>query len=117
MPLKTVVSKDLQVKFCSFDLYNLRIFNRRRASAVGIANNYVLDRQRVEDRVPLGARIFSFHIVHTGSGAHPATYPMDIRSSFFGGKGPGREANHSPPDSTEVKNSLICTSVPPYAFM
>jgi hypothetical protein len=113
MPLKTVISKDLQAKFCSFDLYNLRLFNRRRASAVGIATNCVLNRQGVEDRVPLGARIFSFHI---GFGAHPA-YPMDIRSSLSGGKGPGREANHSPPASTEVKNTLICTSIPPYVFM
>jgi hypothetical protein len=43
--------------------------------------------------------------VQTGSGAHPASYPMGTRSSIPGGKRPGHEANHSPPSSTEVKNS------------
>jgi hypothetical protein len=30
---------------------------------------------------------------------------------------PGREADHSPPTSVEVKNTWIYTSTPPYAFM
>jgi hypothetical protein len=30
---------------------------------------------------------------------------------------PGREADHSPPTSAEVKNKWIYTSTPPYAFM
>jgi hypothetical protein len=30
---------------------------------------------------------------------------------------PGREADHSPPNSAEVKNTLIYTSIPPYSFM
>jgi hypothetical protein len=30
---------------------------------------------------------------------------------------PGREAEHSPPTSTEVKKMWICTSIPPYAYM
>jgi hypothetical protein len=32
-------------------------------------------------------------------------------------KRPGREANHSPPSSTEVKNEWSYTSTPPYVFM
>jgi hypothetical protein len=30
---------------------------------------------------------------------------------------PGREANHSPPSSAEVKNARNYTSTPPYVFM
>jgi hypothetical protein len=32
-------------------------------------------------------------------------------------KWPGREADHSPPASAEVKKMWIYTSTPPYAFM
>jgi hypothetical protein len=42
---------------------------------------------------------------------------MDIGGSFPGGKRPGREADHSPPASAEVKKMWIYTSTPPYAFM
>jgi hypothetical protein len=34
-----------------------------------------------------------------------------------GVKRPGREADHSPPASAEVKKTWIYTSTPPYAFM
>jgi hypothetical protein len=37
--------------------------------------------------------------------------------SFPGVKRPGREADHSPPTSAEVKKMWIYTSTPPYAFM
>jgi hypothetical protein len=39
------------------------------------------------------------HRVQTGSGAHPASYPMGTRGSFP----PGREADHSPPSNAKVK--------------
>jgi hypothetical protein len=43
--------------------------------------------------------------VQTGSGAHPASYPMGTGGSFPGSKAwPGRDADHSPPSSAEVKN-------------
>jgi hypothetical protein len=32
---------------------------------------------------------FSLHLVQTGSGAHPASYPVGTRDSFLGGKAPG----------------------------
>jgi hypothetical protein len=42
--------------------------------------------------------------VHTGSGAHPASYTVGTEGSFSGGKArPGRDADHSPPSSAEVK--------------
>jgi hypothetical protein len=52
-------------------------------SRIGIATGYGLDDQGVGVRVALGARIF---VVQTGSGAHLASYPMDIGGSFTGGK-------------------------------
>jgi len=58
--------------------------------------------------------IFSLcHRVQTGSGMHPAFYPMDTGGSYPGVKRPGREADHSPPSSPEVKNMWRYTSTPP----
>jgi hypothetical protein len=48
-------------------------------SAVGIATGYGLDGR--------GVRVS--HIVHTGSGAHPASYPMGTGGSFLSGKAAG----------------------------
>jgi len=51
-----------------------------------------------------GAGNFSLHYgVQAGFGAHPASYPVSMRGSFTGGKVAGREADHSPPSSTEIK--------------
>jgi hypothetical protein len=42
--------------------------------------------------------------LQTGSWAHPASYPMGTGGPFPGGKArPGRDADHSPPSSAEVK--------------
>jgi hypothetical protein len=51
-----------------------------------------------------GAGNFSLHhSVQNGSGAHPASYPVSTRGCFLGVKRPGRDADHSPPSSAEVK--------------
>jgi hypothetical protein len=52
------------------------------------------------------------HRVQTGSGAQPYSYTMGTRVKW-----PGREADHSPPSSAEVKNAWSYTSTPQYAFM
>jgi hypothetical protein len=58
-------------------------------------------------RVLAGAGNFSLHHhVQTGSGAHPGYYPMGTRGSFLGCKAAGREADHSPPSSAEVKECV-----------
>jgi hypothetical protein len=57
------------------------------------------------------------YIVQTGSGVHPTSYTAGTGGSFPGVKRPGREADHSPPTSAEVKKIWIYTSTPPYAFM
>jgi hypothetical protein len=55
-------------------------------------------------RFPVGAGNFPFHHhVQNGSGAHPASYPMGTGAFSPGVKRPGREADHSPPSSAEVK--------------
>jgi hypothetical protein len=44
-------------------------------------------RPRVRSSNPGSGKIFSpFHVVQTGSGAHPASYPMGTGGSFTGGK-------------------------------
>jgi hypothetical protein len=64
--------------------------------------------------VPVGAGNFSLHLrVQTGSGFHPAFYPMGTRYSFPGDKAAGRQADHSPPFSAEVKKAWSHISTPP----
>jgi hypothetical protein len=55
--------------------------------------------------IPERAEDFSSTLcVQTGSGAHPASYTVGAEGSFPGGKArPGRDADHSPPSSAEVK--------------
>jgi hypothetical protein len=57
---------------------------------------------------------FSLHYrVQTDSGTHSVSYPVDTRGFSLGIKGPGREADQSPPPSAEVKKAWIYTSSPP----
>jgi hypothetical protein len=58
-------------------------------------------------RFPAGAgNFFLRRHVQNGSGAHPASYPMGTGGSFPGVKRSGREADHSPPSSAEVKECV-----------
>jgi hypothetical protein len=67
-----------------------------RGSSVSIVTDHGLD----DWGSPTEAEDFSSGLcVQTGSGAHPASYPIGT-----GGKGrPGRDTDHSPPSSAEVK--------------
>jgi hypothetical protein len=70
----------------------------------GIALGYSLDDRGSRVRFPAGAGNFSLHHrVQNGSGAHPASYPMGTGGFSLEVKRPRREADHSPPSSTEVK--------------
>jgi hypothetical protein len=53
------------------------------------------------------------HRVQTGSGAHPASYPMGTRALSLGVKRSEREADHSPPSRAEVKYAWGYASTPP----
>jgi hypothetical protein len=78
---------------------------RSRGSSGSIVSDYGLDDRAIEVRSPTGADFSSSPCVQTGFGAHPASYPMGTRGSYPGGKArPGRDADHSPPSSAEVKN-------------
>jgi hypothetical protein len=76
---------------------------KSRDSSVGIALGYGLDDKGSRVWFPAGAGNFFHHRVQNGSGAHSPSYPMRTRGSFPGGKAAGREADHSPPSSAEVK--------------
>jgi hypothetical protein len=58
-------------------------------------------------------------IMRRFTGAHPASSYAIRRRDFFslGIKRPGREADHSPPSSTEDNNAWSYSSVPQYVFM
>jgi hypothetical protein len=78
-----------------------------RDSSVGIALGYGLDDRGSRVRFPEGAGNFSLHhCVQTGSGAHPASYPMRTRTLSLRVKRPGREADLSPPSSAELKECV-----------
>jgi hypothetical protein len=67
--------------------YNLYM---SRDISVGIALGYGLDDRGSRVRFLVGAGNFSLHHrVQNGSGAHPASYPMDTRGSFSGVKAAG----------------------------
>jgi hypothetical protein len=56
-------------------------------SSVGISTGYGLDDRIIGVRFPASAGNFSLrHRAQTGSGAHPASYPMGTGSSFPGAK-------------------------------
>jgi hypothetical protein len=82
-------------------------------------SDYGLDDRAIEVRSPTGAEDFSSSsCVQTSSGDHPASYPMGTGGPFPGGKArPGRDADHSPPSSAEVKYEqelyLLSSHVPP----
>jgi hypothetical protein len=60
-----------------------------------------------------GQVVSLLHVVQAGSGAHPASYPIDTGGSSPGVKRPGREADHSPPSNADVTTGgavLTCLS-------
>jgi hypothetical protein len=71
------------------------------------------DQQGLGIRVSIPGRSVGFSLRHraqTGSGAHPAFYPVDMGYSSLGVKQPENEADHSAPFSVDVKNACCCTS-------
>jgi glutamine synthetase len=73
-------------------LYNGPSYRKFKShdSSVSIALGYGLDDRGSRVRFPAGAGNFSLHHrVQNSSGAHQASYPMDTRDSFPGGKAAG----------------------------
>jgi hypothetical protein len=89
--------------WASFVIFKQGVTFKSRDSSFGIALAYGLVDRGSRARFSAGDGNFSLHRrVRNGSGAHPASYPVETRDSFLGVKRPGREADHSPP-SAEVK--------------
>jgi hypothetical protein len=83
-------------------------------------SDYSKDWMAMESRVrfPAGARDFALlHNVHTGSGAHPASYRLDTGADSPGVKRLGCEAEDWHPSSTEVKNGEAISPLHHYVFM
>jgi hypothetical protein len=76
-------------------------FTGSRGSSGSIVSDYGLDDRVIKVRSPTRAEDFSSNpCVQTGSGAHPASYPMGTGGPFPGGKAQlGRDADHSLPSS------------------
>jgi hypothetical protein len=88
--------------------------NMSRDSSVGIALGYGLDDRGSRVRFP--ARLGIFHFTSASRTAlEPTQPPIQWVSGALslGVKRPGREADHSPPSSAEVKNAWSYTSTPP----
>jgi hypothetical protein len=99
------------------EIWSRYLPNRSRGSSVSKVSDYGLDDRAIRVRSQAEAMNFSSNLcVHTGSGAHRAPYPMGTGGLLPGGKARlGRDADHSPPSSAEVKNELH--SSPPRASM
>jgi hypothetical protein len=82
-----------------------------RDSAVGVATGYGLDGQGVGVRVPIGSRIFlspcrsDYEATQPHIQWVPGTLSPEVERS-------GREADHSPPTSAEVKETCVYISIP-----
>jgi hypothetical protein len=55
---------------------------------------------------------FLRHKVHTASGAYQTLYPISTGVIFSGVNRPGREYDHSPSSSAEIKNAWSYTPLP-----
>jgi hypothetical protein len=81
--------------------------------SVGIGTGYGLDDRGNRVWVPIRSRFFS----SDGSETHLASYPMGTGGSLSGGKTAGASSWPLNRFTAEAKNTWVCTSTPPYAFM
>jgi hypothetical protein len=87
---------------------------KSRDRSVGTALGYGLDDRGSRVRFPAGAGNFFFTTVSRTT-LGPTQPPIQFAAGALSlrVKRPGREADHSPPSSTEVKNAWSYTSTPP----
>jgi hypothetical protein len=93
-------------------------FNRSQDSAVAVVTGYRLDDRGVG--VPSPGRVKNFVFSTSSTPALRSTQPpiqWVSGAPSSGVKRQGREADHSPAASAEVKKRWIYTSTPPYVFM
>jgi hypothetical protein len=75
-----------------------------RDNSADIAARLRTGRPTIRGSIPGRGKRFLLHYVQTCSGTHPASYTMGTDSHFLGVKRQGREADHSHPSSTKIKN-------------
>jgi hypothetical protein len=105
-PMPYSIHLFLNVTVLHYNVFTKPVYNQMsRGSSGSIVSDYGLDDRTIEVRSPTEAEDFSSSpCVQTGSGAHPASYPMGTGGPFPGGKArPGRDADYSSPSSAEVK--------------
>jgi hypothetical protein len=102
--------------FIHWDFRWLSPSRASRHSSVGIVLGYRLDDQWFESRWGLGIFLF---ITASRTALGPTQPPIQWvpGSPFLGVKQLVREADHSPPSSSKVKNAWSYNSTPQYAFM
>jgi hypothetical protein len=86
--------------------------SRRLAIIFGIATGYGLDDRRVWVRVPVGPRIFSSPQRPDRLWGPPNLLFYGYRCSLPGVYWPGREADHLPPTSVDVKETYLYINYP-----
>jgi hypothetical protein len=100
-------------------IYFTLLYFKSHDSSVGIVLGYGLDDRDSRVRFPAGAGNSSLRRrIQNGSGAHPASYPMDTRGSSPGGKAAG--VWRWPLTSHLVHRSRMLGAIPPlpqYVFM
>jgi hypothetical protein len=89
-----------------------------RDSSGGVATGYRPDDEGAGVRVPVGGKNFHFSM-SSRAAVVPTQPPIHCVPGALspGIKRPGREADHSPPTTAEVKKTWVCTSTPLYVFM
>jgi hypothetical protein len=79
---------------------------------------HIIFSSRGRSSSPSGGQEFSlFHVVQTGSGAYPASYPMGTGGYFSGVNAAEAWSWPLPLTSAEVNRMWVYTSTPPYVFM
>jgi hypothetical protein len=93
------------------------VHHRRRDSAVGMATGYRLDGRGFGFRALVGSRIFSSPRRPDRLWGPPSLLSNGVPGALSqGAKQQGREADHSPPTSAEVKKTWSYTSTPTVSF-
>jgi hypothetical protein len=96
MKLEVAMSLKLGcIKFSICSAAFLETVTEARSFSVKLILFLVLTSKRFDSLQ--GQYFFLLHSAQTGSGAHPASYPMGTEGFYLGVKRQGREANHLPP--------------------
>jgi hypothetical protein len=99
---------------CAYTMNMFNFYRQRRNSSVGIASIYWLDDWGIGVRVPVISRIFSYPRRPDRLWGPPNLLSNGYRGAVLSPrvKRQGREADHSPPTSAEVKKMWIYTYTP-----